>query len=290
LREAEQDLSPEQKHRRTRFAAKASVRPEQAARPACRGGRSCSSTQAAARYAIGAIKSKLEQLAALFRQIAERITRTLEEVCRRVKARIDQLLQRERAEAGNYSATPGSSTSRHTQDETQPPREGDRRRRDAPGRCTLRPYRPDTCAPNTGHHVVPDRVFRIGSRGSGQRIPGGPTESQGLVVCVTGANLDASLEHGQIHRAYDGPEAALGAAGTPVGTANLVEVEALAAASVARVLGCNALEIAAQLRLFHQSLGLGPQARVRADPYGRVSRDLDPSQLGTGMQQGGATR
>ena len=37
-------------------------------------------------------------------------------------------------------------------------------------RCLLRPYRVDgidTCKPNrTGHHVVPDRVFRVGKRGS----------------------------------------------------------------------------------------------------------------------------
>ena len=35
-------------------------------------------------------------------------------------------------------------------------------------RCILRPFSPDTCKAEgrTGHHVVPDRVFRTGPRGS----------------------------------------------------------------------------------------------------------------------------
>lgn len=245
--------------------------------------RARANAEAAARYAIGAIKTKLEQLAALFRQIADRITGTLDEVCQRVKARIDSLLRRERAEAGNYSATPGASTGRHTQDETPPPRDNDRRQGNSLGRCTLRPYRPDTCAPNTGHHVVPDRVFRIGDRANGERIPGGPSESEGLVICVQGRDLNRSQEHGRIHRIYDEQERALGGAGTPPGTASIGALEMIAANAVAQVTGCNAAAIGAQLRAYHQARGLSPTARVRADPGGRISRTLDPRELGTGQ-------
>lgn len=237
--------------------------------------------EAAVKYAFGAIKAKLEQLAALFKQIAAKISETLNEVARRIKQRVDEMLGRARRDAGNYDATPGTGANRHLQDEAPPPRE--RTHPHAPGRCTLRPYRPDTCAPNTGHHVVPDRVFRIGKRGSGARIPGGPSEAQGLVICVEGRDLSTSREHGRIHNIYDPGERVLGAAGTPPGTAALVELEALGAMSVAQVTGCNPLAIEAQLRTYHQALGLGPTAKVRADPDGRISKTLNPQSLGTGQ-------
>lgn len=154
-------------------------------------------------------------------------------------------------------------------------------------RCVLRPYKPDTCAPKTGHHVVPDRVFRIGSRAAGKRIPGGPTESEGLVICVAGKNLSKSEEHGQIHGRYDKIEAALGAKGKPPGTAKLLELEMLGAVSVGKVTGCDPKMIAAQLRAYHQGKGLGPGAVVRADPYGKISKALDASKLGSGMTKTG---
>ena len=66
-------------------------------------------------------------------------------------------------------------------------------------RCILRPYKPDTCAPKTGHHVVPDRVFRVGSRGSA-RIPGGISEDEGLVICVTARTQAAPRNMGRSMR------------------------------------------------------------------------------------------
>jgi hypothetical protein len=141
-------------------------------------------------------------------------------------------------------------------------------------RCVLRPYRPDTCPPRmTGHHVVPDRVFRVGSRGSA-RIPGGIPEADGLVICVKGANTSRANEHGRIHQIYDTLERTAGLAGTPVGTAQLAVLEAAGATAVAQITGCSAAAMTAQLRAFHQSKGLGATTLVRADPTGRLPIDF----------------
>ncbi len=157
-------------------------------------------------------------------------------------------------------------------------------------RCTLRPYKPDTCKPKTGHHVVPDRVFRIGARKTGERIPNSPTESEGLVICVDGKDLNKDLEHGQIHKKYDLIEGALGAKGTPKGTAKMIELETLGVMSVAKVTKCNAAAMLAQLRAFHQSKGMDYDATVRADPGGKISQALDPKKLGSGAYGSGQRR
>jgi len=156
-------------------------------------------------------------------------------------------------------------------------------------RCVLRPYKPDTCKPNrTGHHVVPDRVFRVGSRGSA-RINGGVSESDGLVICVDGSNLSRSKEHGQIHAIYDPLEAAAGLAGNPKGTAPLGVLEAAGAIAASRVTGCNALALEAQLRAYHQAKGLNIDTIVRADPTGKIP--LNQSTVGIGATPpGGPTR
>lgn len=147
-------------------------------------------------------------------------------------------------------------------------------------RCVLRPYSPDTCKAQgrTGHHVVPDRVFRTGSRGSSH--PFGVSEADGLVICVDGANLSRSKEHGKIHQLYDPAERALGLAGNPPGTAALGLLEAAGAIAVGKVTGCNPLLLEAQLRAYHQLKGLGPDVIVRADPTGKLP--IDFSQIGPG--------
>jgi hypothetical protein len=156
-------------------------------------------------------------------------------------------------------------------------------------RCVLRPYKPDTCKPNrTGHHVVPDRVFRAGARGSA-RINGGVPENDGLVICVEGSNLSRSREHGQIHALYDPVEAAAGLLGNPPGTAKLGVLEAAGAIATAKITGCNALLLEAQLRAYHQSKGLGFDTIVRADPTGKLP--INPANVGVGaVPPGGATR
>ncbi len=147
-------------------------------------------------------------------------------------------------------------------------------------RCVLRPYKPDTCKPNrTGHHVVPDRVFRVGGRGSA-RIKGGVGENDGLVICVDGPNLDSSKEHGKIHRIYDPLELAAGVAGSPRGTAPLGVLEAAGAFAAGKVTGCNPLLLEAQLRAYHQAKGLGPGTVVRADPTGKIP--IDFTKIGVG--------
>jgi hypothetical protein len=169
-------------------------------------------------------------------------------------------------------------------------------------RCILRPYRVggvDTCKPDrTGHHVVPDRVFRVGKRGSA-RIDGGIPEDDGLVICVDGANLDRSKEHGQIHALYDKAEVAAAvltaanaaAKGLPVtpGTAPLGALEVAGALAAGKVTGCNPLLLEAQLRAYHKSKGLDIDAPVRADPTGKLP--VDVTKLGKGATpSGGPTR
>ncbi|MHC3433525.1 hypothetical protein [Delftia lacustris] len=156
-------------------------------------------------------------------------------------------------------------------------------------RCILRPYKPETCKAEgrTGHHVVPDRVFRTGSRGSSH--PYGITEEEGLVICVDGANISRSKEHGKIHAIYDPLERAAGLAGNPPGTAPLGVLEAAGAISVGRITGCNPILIEAQLRIFHQSKGLDATTIVRADPSGKIP--IDFSKIGPGKTtQGGPQR
>ncbi|SFD81025.1 hypothetical protein [Paracidovorax konjaci] len=147
-------------------------------------------------------------------------------------------------------------------------------------RCILRPYKPDTCKAEgrTGHHVVPDRVFRTGARGSSH--PFGVSEDDGLVICVDGANLNSSKEHGKIHKIYDQAERALGKAGKPPGTAPLGLLEATGALAVGKVTGCNPLLLEAQLRAYHELKGLGPGTIVRADPSGKLP--IDFSNIGVG--------
>ena len=166
-------------------------------------------------------------------------------------------------------------------DDAPPPKkeEGGNVKRDP--RCLLRPYRPDTCGPNkTGHHVVPDRAFRTGARGTG-RIPGGLSEADGLVICVNGSNASRSREHGKIHAIYDPAERIAGLAGSPIGTTSLGALELIAAVSVAKITGCNPLSLEAQLRTYHQARGLDATTLVRADPSGKIPIDL--TKLGAGV-------
>jgi hypothetical protein len=154
-------------------------------------------------------------------------------------------------------------------------------------KCMLRPYKPKTCPKGTtGHHCVPDHCFRAPGKG-GARYPGGISHSQGLCVCVTGstksttpAGGDASAkdyagyeehyaalaEHGRIHKVFDALERGLGEGGSPKNTAALGDLEDASAATVAVVTGCDAKDLKRQLRQYHQSKGLGPETRWRADP------------------------
>jgi Novel toxin 15 len=78
--------------------------------------------QAAAKYAIGAIKTKLLQLVDLFKAIAAKIADTMAELGRKLKAKIDEMLGGAKKEAGNYGATPGTAPNKHAQGEKPPPK------------------------------------------------------------------------------------------------------------------------------------------------------------------------
>ncbi|WP_171431396.1 hypothetical protein [Pseudomonas aeruginosa] len=156
------------------------------------------------------------------------------------------------------------------------------------GRCILRPYRPDLCKAQglTGHHVVPDRAFRLGPRqgANRQQIPGGISEAQGLVICVKGKGRQD--EHGRIHKIYDQLEKKIGAGGTPKGTASLLELEIAAATSVSRVTKCKAKDLTTQLRAYHQANGMDPDFVVRADPYGALAKTIPMGSLGSKGSKG----
>ena len=183
----------------------------------------------------------------------------------------------------------GKSTSTtHTQKEKTPDKEKPPKDKDLDNPCILRPYHPDTCKPLgiTGHHVVPDRCFRLGTRtGTGRNsLPNAISEGDGLVVCVEGATPTATNEHGRIHRQYSIYEKALKGIHMPEATAPLVEVEIAGAKAVSSVIKkCNAANLATQLRVYHQAKGLAAnyRVRVRVDVRGNTARTLPTGVFGS---------
>ncbi len=219
------------------------------------------------------------------KQVARRIEKeTAEQIEKRLAKEAAEKLEKETAESA-AKAEKEAAGKKGGKDKGNP-------------RCILRPYRVngvDTCKPTrTGHHVVPDRVFRVGKRGSA-RINGGIPEDDGLVICVDGPNLDRSKEHGQIHALYDKAEVAAAvltasnaaARGAPVipGTAPLGVLEAAGALAAGKVTGCNPLLLEAQLRAYHASKGLNIDTPVRADPSGKLP--VDVTKLGKGATPNG---
>jgi hypothetical protein len=159
------------------------------------------------------------------------------------------------------------------------------------GRCTLRPYKPDTCKAEgkTGHHVVADRAFRLPGKRTGsdrKQLPGGLSEADGLVICLEGKDRTPTTEHGKAHALYDAAELALGVNGKPPGTTELWKLEAAGAASVAAVTKCNPAELMAQLRAYHQLKGMGPNFKVRADPTGALTKSMELKDFTEEMKTG----
>jgi hypothetical protein len=170
------------------------------------------------------------------------------------------------------------------------------------GRCKLRPYSVG-CPSGTPHHVVPDHCFK--NPGTGIRYPGALTHGEGLSICVSGSGkhstpdgghtkrgkkpvpqfLSEVAEHGQIHIAMDLAEAALGEVGNPKGTATLGQLELVGATTAGAVTGCDKADLQRQLREYHQSKGLGPNIKLRADPTGAI-KNLDPTKMGTSTPGG----
>ncbi|WP_434568507.1 hypothetical protein [Pseudomonas sp. Z3-8] len=144
-------------------------------------------------------------------------------------------------------------------------------------KCLLRPYRPNKCAKGlAGHHVVPDRAFRLGGREKKIRnqIPGGLSEAEGLVICVN------PTQHNKIHSFYDKAETVLGLSKTPQGTASLLELEILGSGAASKFTGCNKGLLQAQLRAYHELQELDHSFKVRADKNGNLARKSPPGSLG----------
>lgn len=198
------------------------------------------------------------------------IRKKLEDYLAKMRAKIDEVMKKEKSEASPKTAESKDTNGAKSKGSSD---------------CLLRPYSPDTCKAQgkTGHHVVPDRAFRLGTSRTGaarQQIEGGLSEAEGLVICVEGATPAASNQHGKIHRLYDPMEKAIGLAGQPPGTAPLSALEAAGAAAAGKVTGCSPAKLMAQLRTYHQSKGMGPEFKVRADERGALARSLSPKTFG----------
>lgn len=143
-------------------------------------------------------------------------------------------------------------------------------------KCQLTPYKKGCKGGKTPHHAVPDHCFK--QKGAGGYYPKAIKHADGLCICVSGATKSAKSgtgkraqlkEHGKIHKLFDAMETALGAAGDPPNTASLGDLEDAAAECIAEVTGCDEKDLKKQLRDYHQSKGLGPKTKLRADPFGR---------------------
>lgn len=251
-------------------------------------------------------KQKIAQLINTLSQVSHSIEKYIQQLCENVRIRVTELLPQPRLAMAGHPPPKGMSNTptnryevntagahptqaRHQQKEEKPERDKTKEN-SKDDTCILRPYKPDTCKPKgkTGHHVVPDRCFRLGTRkGSGRgQIDGSLTEAEGLVVCVEGATPQRDNEHGQIHEQHTKLENELRALFIPEGSGPLIEVEVLCARSVAMVLKkCSANSLFQQLRAYHQSKGLGPKFIVRVDSKGTKARKLDPNLFGEKTQK-----
>ena len=165
----------------------------------------------------GSLKSALEKFKVEITNAKNAIKKYISDLCNEIQRKFQELLPQPQLgmaganganiPTGRYDVNiqSGKSTSTtHTQKEKTPDKEKPPKDKDLDNPCILRPYHPDTCKPlgKTGHHVVPDRCFRLGTRtGTGRNsLPNAISEGDGLVVCVEGATPTATNEHGRIHR------------------------------------------------------------------------------------------
>ena len=123
------------------------------------------------------------------------------------------------------------------------------------GRCNLKPYGELKCAKGQdAHHVLPDRAFRPGKRGTGA-FEGGVKEKDGLAICLESNKEGKEAEHTLAHDYYDKAEKELAAnPDSPVGLTLLGKAEDLAAESVEKATKgqCRKENLKEQLREHHQ--------------------------------------
>lgn len=136
------------------------------------------------------------------------------------------------------------------------------------GRCKLRKYSELDCPPGQdAHHVLPDRAFRPGNRGTGA-FPGGVSEDDGLAVCLESNKLGKEAEHTRAHEFYDKAEKELSKnPDSPVGLTLLGKAEDLAAESVEKATkgACSKERLKQQLREYHNGkFKLSEDSLVRA--------------------------
>lgn len=247
----------------------------------------------------GALKNTLVKFQTALNHILGSIKNYIDQLCNETQKAIEKLLPQpklataqgtglnpptNRYDANVKLGQPTNAT--HQQKELPPKDPPPPKDKSLDDPCLLRPYKPDTCKPlgKTGHHVVPDRCFRLGSRSGDNRNPikGAISEGEGLVICVEGATPTATNEHGRIHKQFSIYESALKATHSPEATAPLVEVEIAGAKSVSSVLKkCSSQKIAIQLRAYHQAKNLGATYRARVDVTGKIARGLPGSVFGS---------
>ncbi|AXQ23162.1 hypothetical protein BEN71_14230 [Acinetobacter wuhouensis] len=157
--------------------------------------------------------------------------------------------------------------------------------------CKLTPYGWNVCKPlnKTGHHVVPDRCFRLGPR-SGQdrsQLTGGLSTNDGLAICVKGATPKPLNEHGKIHKKFSSLESTLKNVLQPKGTAPIAEVEVIGAKAVSFVLKkCTAVKMTTELRVYHQSKGINVNYRVRIGVFATDAKKANPGIFGNPKTKG----
>jgi hypothetical protein len=143
-------------------------------------------------------------------------------------------------------------------------------------KCQLTPYKDGCAGGKTPHHCVPDHCFKE-SGPKGAYYPGAVKHADGLCICVSGATKstpapgspDTLADHGKIHQLFDAQERKLGDAGSPKNTASLGSLEDAAAKCVSEVTGCDEKDLKKQMRDYHQGKGIGPNTKLRADPFGK---------------------
>ncbi|WP_254617593.1 hypothetical protein [Acinetobacter oleivorans] len=249
----------------------------------------------------GALQAALAKFQATLNHVLNTIKKYIDQLCDEVDKAIGHLLPQQQlamahaggggknVPTGRYEVNVNSgkkTEKKHQQKATEPEKEKPKKDKILDDPCLLRPYKPDTCKPlgKTGHHVVPDRCFRLGSRAGDKRNPisGALSEAEGLVICLEGATPTPTNEHGRVHAQYSIYEKALKGIHMPEATAPLVEVEIAGAKAVSKVLKkCSAEKLAMQLRTYHQSKNLGAKYRVRVDVSGKTARNLPTKVFGS---------
>jgi hypothetical protein len=145
--------------------------------------------------------------------------------------------------------------------------------------CQLRPYK-EGCAGSKGgttpHHCVPDHCFRV--KGTKNYYQGGIPRVEGLCVCVDGKDKSTTKQHGKLHQKFDERETGLADANA---SAELGALEDAAVDVIGDETKCDKSDLKVQIRNYHQSKGLGPKLRFRADPFGTAKVQPSYSAMGT---------